>query len=283
MSPTETAILEALATYRFLTTAQLHRLGVAKNQRHIQQALADMAGLKSKVERKPRVPGGPALIHAIDYGRDGSGARIHRYWHLTETGGEHMGVDVPSEPAEFKATHTHRRRIIDLHITVRQWAELHNQEVRFFHTDFWEKPKIQKLQPDAVFQLVDLAQNARLFAAEVYCDNAAQRPARKLNAYLPYLDADLIEKAYRHRHGAVRVLVLFTQPIEVNVRERLLSMRGVDAFADLFFFRTLPRDGWEGDFRDGWHLVDGIVTALFPLSRGTTDQRAVPEPVPPPS
>ncbi len=261
MTPTESAILEALATYRFLTTEQFLRLGVAKNARYIQQVLSDMSGLKSKENSRQRVPDGPALIHGIEYGREGTGARIHRYWHLTAAGGDYMSVTVPAEPADFKATHLHRRRVIDLHIAAREWAHQHDQRMEFFLADFWEKPKIQRLQPDAVFRLVEPSGNARLFAAEVYCDDGAGRPTRKLERYIPYLDTDAIEKKFNHTHGAVFVLALFTEAIEALVRTQLR----LGEFAKFFYFRTLPRTGGMGDFHEGWRHVDGTPVALFPL------------------
>src|SRR3954452_21494209 len=119
MSRLEEAILDVLATYHYLTAEQLLRLGVSKNLRHIRQVLADMSGrVYKKDRRRPLNDNSPPLVDYIDIGRE-FGGRVHLYWHL------------PDETKGFKPTqHLHLRSVVDLHITVMQWAarNLHRVE-----------------------------------------------------------------------------------------------------------------------------------------------------------
>ena len=127
-SSTEGAVLEALATYRFMTAKQLVKAGVSISLPHVRTVLR-------KLQKKR-----PALVAGLDFGAlpiEGKLARMH--WLtpygadvLEEMHGGSVTFDVPKKVRLFRHDYAHRRATVDTLISFRQWAKSAGADVDLF-------------------------------------------------------------------------------------------------------------------------------------------------------
>ena len=118
-TPTEIAVYEALATYRYLTTHQMLKLKVSKSERYLYSALRNLRNRKK------------ATVGALDFGAMPTVGRLPILYYLTEYGAsilEDFGrqwetIKYPKKARLFSRDYFHRIRTIDSHIALQQWAE----------------------------------------------------------------------------------------------------------------------------------------------------------------
>src|SRR4051812_45568051 len=106
MTETEFAVLDGLATYRFLTAKQLHRLGVTKNERHIYDVLHEL-------EKR-------GLIERIKFGFKGAGMAY--VWRLVLPGSRAHAEEARCDPVVVprrlsKNDREHCLGVVDFHIS----------------------------------------------------------------------------------------------------------------------------------------------------------------------
>ena len=108
-SATESAVLEALATYRYMTAEQMVRIGVAKALTHLRTVLR-------KLQKKR-----PALVAGLDFGVLPIEGKLPRMHWLTPYGaevleemhGNGVSIDVPKKVRLFRHDYAHRRATVD--------------------------------------------------------------------------------------------------------------------------------------------------------------------------
>jgi hypothetical protein len=275
LTQTQLAILEALATYRLCTAAQLHAIGVTKHLRHVHTVLGELHPGKCDPPPEERVRRNNLLIGCLHFGNvTGRGSRAD-VWHLTRTGAKRLALErgdpepikVPDRIEPYHSEYEHRRDCIDAHIGLRRFAEANGVQVDFVHTFFgrgderyrtrvtYAKEKREaRLTPDMIFHLTDARGTGRLYAFELYRAVRTELVTEKLLAYLDVLGQEAIEKAFGYGEYAAQVLVAFdTEAGERHVRERLSTRDEFLPFAELFFFKTLEEV--QADFRSGWRRV----------------------------
>ena len=279
LTGTELAILEALATYRFLTADQMMRLGVTKAKRHL------YVTLRTLKQRKP------ALLIELDFGVLPTKGRLSRIYTLTKDGAELVAeahrsdtvVAVSATVRAFPNDYFHRIRSIDFHIALLAWAARTGAHVDFFKSyyDPWQEvggkraPKTRirlrrgHVDPDALFTFTPRDGDPRLCAFEMCRGRRTSYVEKKLDTYLQALDEEAIEKACNYAHG-VRVLLVFdnqdTTSLEL-VGKRVMEQPRFTEFMPAFFTKTI--DEVEHDFVNGWRHLDGEVVPLFETSRET--------------
>ena len=276
-SDLELAILEHLATYRFLTNKQLLTLGVSKSEKHLQMTLRSMAGLHTKprvtragegaVARKPtryrpyRSPAVKVFIFGLDKSKAIRG-RMPYVYALTRQGaellaslrGDETPPYAPAVPSFPRQEYLHRLGIIDCHIAVRTWAQLHSARLDFYHVEFTRsrKPNGRSvtdtrvelkdgsfIKPDSIFQLTTSDERKRLYALEFAAGLETALIESKLDTYRYVLHEGAIRRAFAYEHG-VRVLVVFKHESTLrNVFERLASRSEFRPFSRHFVFKTL--------------------------------------------
>jgi hypothetical protein len=174
----EHAILVCLARYRFLTAPQLLRLGVSPSRRYLYKALQRLYA------RRPRV------LRTIVFGVHIEKGHLPALYYLTPAGSQLLAeaereepVAVPERVHRFTNDYFHRVNTIDCHIAIRQWAQLADSTVDFFHSYFdhsvERRPRThvtlpkRSIIPDAIFRLKGPDRQERLFLLK--CTIGAKR------------------------------------------------------------------------------------------------------------
>jgi hypothetical protein len=276
VNETAVAVLEALVTYRFLTAAQLHRLGISRSQRHVYSTLRTLAPPRQARTAKD-APARRRLppIDYLEFGVLPGIGRLPALYFLTPHGAELLAeaqrqekpAPVPERVRLFRNDYFHRVNCVDFHIALRQDAARFGMRLDFFHVYFDHsaaprgrpEPKTRvalrqgALIPDAIFALTPQDGRQRLYAFEMYNGRETGRVERQLATYLEALDQEAIERAYRYEHGA-RVLCVFDQERGLALaQERLVRRPEFKPFAEYFLWKTL-REAM-ADVLTGWRQV----------------------------
>ncbi len=269
----ETAILDQLATYQFLTALQLITLGVNRDRKRIYTALAEL--------RRRR----PEVVRHLEFGSIPGRGRLADLYALTPHGADVISelyrgsvqVPVHKRVDTFKNDYWHRVWCVDFHIAARAWAASNNQKTDFFYTYYdpgiggGRGKKAQKktriaygknfFEPDAIFQFTDEAGTARLFVYELYVGTRTKRVEDQLRAHLYAMGEDAVETAYEVS-GAARHLVVFDDQSRLDLAcNRLRDHPWFTDANEVFFLST--RDNVKEDFLGAWQRFDGEVVKLF--------------------
>ena len=129
-------VLEALGTYKFLTVPQMVRLEVNTHEQSVQRTLR-------RFKEKKRFT--KLFVDKKDFGFIAGRGNLHSIYYLTDHGAkvlaEYWRVDpstihYPKREPDFGRDYFHRRYTVDVHISLRQWADVAGAEVKFVHTYF---------------------------------------------------------------------------------------------------------------------------------------------------
>jgi hypothetical protein len=271
-------IMEALSIYRFLSVDQMVRLGIgaktniykAINHNLLPQEFVDASLIGSERDETNSQLAKP----------------LPRMFFLTRTGADAYeratslppgSIQYPHRPAFNANTQLHRLRLIDCHITIKEWADKNIHIIDFFHldystdvgTDFDTKsplpPRLTKLlttqgkplQPDAIFQLTDPRDmTSRLYIFELYIGrkNATNYFVPQLNRHCFAISEDAVKRTFGYEHGE-RVLVVFNDPGAVDITKAAMLRTGAfTEFGEHFFLKSY--DELTADFRTGWKRLD---------------------------
>lgn len=263
ITETQERILTALATYRFLTAAQLRVLGVSDSRRYLYSTL------RTLTQRRP------AVIGELDFGVLPGRGRLSRLYHLTPAGADAVSSITGAAPPPtsvrmrlFNSDYFHRVNCVDFHIALRQWADRHGIVVDFFHTYFDPTNRTVRggfhprtrvvvgdgaIIPDAVFAFTTGDGAQRLCAFEMYNGSRTKYVEKQLAAYLPALKSEAIERTFEYPN-AVRTLVVFDDQEATRLAlARLLPRGDFEAASTQFFFKTLEEV--YPSFSEGWHQL----------------------------
>jgi hypothetical protein len=272
VTPTAQAILEAVATYRFLTAGQLLRLGVTSERTHLYDTLRTLKH-------------GRGALQELAFGAIPGVGRLASFYMLTPRGA--MLLQACSRDAEPPLVHRkpvtarndyfHRVRCVDFHITARRWMEAHDMRLDFFHTYYDPHTAVGKgrsrqrttidlsrgtFTSDAVFAFTDPQGVQRLCTFELYNAHRTKRVVTQLEPYLDAIAEEAVERAYAHEGGAARYLVVFDDPAGLRLAcARLSSLAGFAAERESFYLATC--EAVERDFLRAWQRLDGEQVTLF--------------------
>ncbi len=270
-SSTESAVLEALATYRYMTAEQLVQAGVSISLPHVRTVLR-------KLQRKR-----PAVVAGLNFGALPIEGKLPRMHWLTPYGADvleemHGGgatFDVPKKVRLFKHDYAHRRATVDTLISIRQWANSAGADVDFVHTYYDPRQKQSgKLAPrtrvlweggwldaDAILHFTMPGGTGRLCALEVCRGRRTKEVEQKLETYLQAVSQAAIETAFAAEHE-VRALFVFSeeQALEL-VKKRVNAHPYFEEFQTVFFVKTL--DEVADDFLNNWQHFNGRRVPLF--------------------
>lgn len=261
LKPTELAVLDRLADFRFLTADQLMHLGVSKSKRHLYATLKAMA-----TRQKP-------LVAKLDFGVAPTLGRLALIYHLTARGAELLGdagrdpdtIRVPKRVRLFAKEYFHRIACVEFHIAVAGWLACHGGALDHYvsYYEHGSKGSTGRFTPattvtwpggqltaDALFLFRGPDGAARLCAFELHRGRDAMRLMRQFEAYVAGIRHEAIETAWNYSE-AVRVLLVFEEAKTlVRFVERASGVPLEADTAGRFFLNTLERV--RADFRLGW-------------------------------
>lgn len=246
LTPTQEAVLAALATYRFLSVKQMIRGGVCANKQHLYKVLETLQSVRrtgGKKERRARE------IGHLDFGVVPGVGRLDSLYYLTETGAQLLqdaqpdrtDIHVPVRVTRFRKEYFHRVGFVDIHMAMRQWTYTAGQEVRWFRSyfDYTRKRGPEgsvrhtavrsgnlRLVPDGVFQLQDRAGKRRLFALEFARGKETWHVEDQIRQYCQALTDEVLETNFTpEENQLVRVLFVFDDARGMElVQERVCQL-----------------------------------------------------------
>lgn len=270
INDTQLAILEALARFQYMTTAQMMDWGVTRNKRHLYAVLQDMVGKTSSPVKK------------MNYGAIASVGRLHAIYHLSRKGADILqtaGTEViqyPSKPVMFTRDYFHRIGCIDIQIKVALWANENSAEV-IRHDTYYEHtgrsirghpaPKTTirwgdgQLTPDAVTEIKGHDGTSRLCAIEFHRGRDMLRLDKQVLQYQKAIETATLENAYDYP-AAARVLLIYSDATALETSQKRLQKLSLPApIAQRFFLKSL--DGFKQSFLHDWQMISGVKTLLF--------------------
>jgi len=276
LTETEERIIEAIATFRFLTPKQMTRVGVTKNKRHLYNTLAGL--------RKPA----RKLVWMFDYGTAIGLGRLPTVYVLTPFGAALLANEIrrdgeiipvhKKKPRKVNSQYLHRLYCVDFHIAFWLWAREAGAAIDFFHAyyDPWVReggsgsrvPQThmrlkngQTFIPDAVlsFTMPDGVQRVCLF--EMWRGRPTYVSTERNLMITKAIEERVIERTFNYDHEP-RILSVFDNARGMElVQERLAGMAAFTPFSPLFFDKTCEEV--EATFVEGWHQLNGIKVPLF--------------------
>jgi hypothetical protein len=271
LTPTEFGILDGLRVYRFLTVAQMEKLGIGKQKGQITHVLPDMVR-SHKPSIGKIVPGTLPKL-----------GRLPNVYYLTEHGAatiadantlDHDKVKYPKRVTMTSVHFWHRAHAIDCHIAVRKWAEKNNNRLDYYH-DYFEytgsnrsktaspQRSVNRVEysggsiiPDAIFQLTDDANRSRFCALELYNQNRPQRTFEKMLEYCHAISEKALTQAFNYPHMPRILMVFDLDAALITHLARAREHASLKGFHKFFYFKVLQ--DMEANFLTGWQRLDGL-------------------------
>ena len=276
----QTNILSELAKFKFLTTSQLHRLGVGKDIPYIRR----LAGEMSEGDKT-------ALLGKMVFGVHPKLGRIENVYYLTKRGAEFCTDDLRLEPEAvkhpigkstlFEKDYFHRKSTIDFQIHLSKWTETKGFTVDFFDTYFDKigsnrrdgtsesKTKValeedKYLMTDGIFQ-VSTPSNKFLFLFELYNGRDTLRVLNQLKKHVKAIELGTPSQKYSFPKGHRVVAVFEFETAKKAVIDRVRQDDYFSNMAKRFLFKSAEELG-KLPFGEQWGLLSGEQTPFLPIT-----------------
>lgn len=271
--------LIALATYQYLNTLQMARLGVGKTAKQIRDHTL------KRLERAH-------LIKAQDFGAIAGKGRLHKIYYLNHKAISIVANLIQCTPEEitypkygirYTNDYFHRSNFIDYHIALRQWVEKQgNAELEFFNS-YYTKYKNRgskthsinqlrfrrndtlpynhplTIEPDGIFKLHKDDQSF-LCAVEHHRKADSQYITQQLDRHMTAIDQNLLAERFDQEQPNLVLSVHENISSFRSVQKRLLELPDFEPFVPYFHF-TL-HENLITDFTN-WVTADNQKSILF--------------------
>lgn len=274
-TPLEISVLEALATYRYLTVDQILRLGVSSSRRYLYDVL--------RSHRQRTRP----LIGCLKFGTYPKQGTLPYLYYVTQQGANALLELGWPEPAihyqrrviAFHHDYHHRVACVDIHLTFNEWVHRTGGNITRYETYFdrtrktgkglqqqttisWppaERWKAGKLTADALAEFSLDGSTSRLCAIEYHRGRQAGRLVQQCLVYVDAMKAGAIEQRFNRPAGVV-VLILFEEKDTLARFQQSAAQTLPERAHNRFRLKVL--DG--SPFELGWQHIDRTqpITAL---------------------
>jgi hypothetical protein len=267
--------LRALATYQFLTPAQLVTAGISKN-------IVSLRNNTLNPLAKQRHP----LIEFLDLGPIPGGGRYPKIFFLTKKGAsllaDHLRVDLkeicfPRSRVQFRWEALHRLAFIDFHVHFRKWAEQNGVDVEFLDAYFEPdttgikrrgKPpsKIQMyiglnmFEPDGML-LFHKDGKSRLCSLEIHHTTSTKDIVRQLGVHVTAIATGIPSQKYQYDKANFVLSVHSKRSTMEKTRSKLMELDNFSQFLPLFHFNLM--DNIRNNFATGWTQANGKPSPIF--------------------
>lgn len=276
MKESQINLLEKLAQYKYLTTSQMHRLGILKHKQGIYQILRELkTRSKSPIDFK-------------NFGLAPGVGKLESFYFLTKPGVNFLIEDLGFENeikapigngSLFARDYFHRKYTIDFHIAFNQFLEEINGEIKFLDYYFDKignnrtkgnlraKNKIDLnaegsyIIPDIVTQF-KARESDFLFLFEQHNGKDTKKLIKQLYNHLLVLEQGSASTKYNFEKNN-RVVVIFEfESIKKATMKRLSELETFKPFNKFFIFKT-NEELENNDFLNGWSLINGEKTTFI--------------------
>lgn len=272
---TQGKILEALATYQFLTISQMIQLGIMKDRSNLNKQL--------KALSKPK----KALIQSAAFGTIPSIGRLESIHSLTKYGKvfleEELGfledIKYPKGAGRpYDQDYFHRKYTIDFQITLQQWIEKLSYQLIFFDRYFDKvgNNRIDKnlraktkvvldeesfLIPDAIFMLELDNGNQELYCFEMYNGRNVKRTITQLNKHVKLFEKGALSEQFHFPYLHTVVCVFENESLMKSVIHHMKKDNYFLHMRAYFLMKTREQINVETLFSD-WLTGDGLLKNL---------------------
>lgn len=268
LNDAQVKVIKHLAVYKFLTTSQLVKLGVASDRTNVHKHIVGLRDRKN-----------PFIMCATAKVIPGAG-RLEAVYYLANMGVEAAkSLELPEVkfPVSKQISHTqdylHRKAVIDCEIALRETGIKIDFFDRYFDTignnrvasNLTSKTKIEytngTLNADAIFMLdVTQLETKYLYCLEIHNGKDTKRALEQMAAYVTALEIKAPSKKYGFERGC-RVLWVFEHEGTMNAtRERAMQDTNIARAEKLFLCKLTAETN---DMFFNWKNLSGDTLALF--------------------
>ncbi len=261
-------IIKHLAVYKFLTTSQLVRLGVASDRTNVHKHIVGLRDRKN-----------PFIMCATAKVIPGAG-RLEAVYYLANYGVEaakSLELQEIKFPVNKQISHTqdylHRKTVVDCEITIRETGIKIDFFDRYFDTignnrvgsNLTSKTKIEfpsgTLNADAIF-LLDVTQleTKFLYCLEIHNGKDTKRALEQMHAYIAALEIKAPSRKYGFERGCRVLWVFENEGCMKAVQERAMQDESISR-AEKLFLCKLQSDP-QNIFFD-WQTLKGEKVNMF--------------------
>jgi hypothetical protein len=259
-------VMEHLQTYRYLTAAQMVRLGVANQRENIYKILN-----RFKTEQRP-------LVQSINFGVLPNYGKLSSVHCLTRYGAaalaemkrlEIEAIPYPKNAKHFRQDYFHRINTIDFHIELRRWAKKAGIRVPFFDTYFEATGSARKgnlelktkvdlekgaLVPDANFLIELPNREKRLYTLEIHNGRQTKRTIKQLERHIEAIEQGSLSAKYKIKRACRVVSIYDSVQGLAAAHSRIQKMPRFQKRNGWFLLKTL--DQVKSEFFPRWHSID---------------------------
>ena len=276
MKESQIKLLEKLAQYKYLTTSQMHRLGILKHKQGLYQILRELKdSSKSKIDFK-------------NFGIAPGIGKLESFYFLTKHGIDFLINDLEYEDeikapignsSLFARDYFHRKYTVDFYIYLDSFLNENNGHIDFLDYYFDKvgnnrvngnlraKNKIDLnaegsyIIPDIVTQF-KARDNDFLFLFEQHNGKDTKKLIKQLYNHLLVLEQGSASTKYKF-HKSNRVVVVFEfESIKKATMKRLSELETFKPFNKFFIFKT-NKELENNDFLNNWSLINGEKTTFI--------------------
>ncbi|QOY51975.1 replication-relaxation family protein [Candidatus Sulfurimonas baltica] len=263
--------MKHIATYKFLTSSQLVKLGLNKHRGDVTNNLKQLTD-----QKRP-------LIDKITFPVDPEKGKLESIYYLTSRGVKFLIEDLDYPEDQIKATKSkptstqtyfHRKSTIDFHICLREWLNCNDGSVVFLNYDFDKvgnnrsKDRIQHLKainsleldngvsfiPDAITKF-KVAERDYLFLFEQHNGKSSKRLIEQLCLHAIAISEGIASQKYNFERSNRVVVVCEFETLKNIVTYKMKQMKIFDNLHNFFIFKT--NDEMKNYFFSDWSLISG--------------------------
>jgi len=282
LTDSDTKALTALATYQYLNTLQLERLGVGKTAKQIRDyTLKHLESVN------------PALVKSQDFGVIAGKGRLHKIYFLTPKAVDLVAdllrcapeeIVYPKYGVRYANDYFHRSLFVDFHIALRTWIDpQENAELEFFQS-YYTKHKNQgsktcsinqlrfkpsdslpynhplTIEPDGIFRFKNNSGKPFLCALEIHRKHDSKYITQQLDRHITAIDQQLFSERFQQDTPNLVLSVHESLSSFKSVQKRLLELPDFERFVPFFHFALT--ENLQGNFGN-WVTADGKKSKLF--------------------
>ena len=275
LSPTQEKVLKALATYKFLTTWQLLRLGIMTERANLNKQISEL-----RIWRNP-------LLGSVAFGVHPKLWKLESVHHLTHHGAgiikDYLDINHPirfpkTNAVLFQQDYFHRIHTVDVHISLQERAFQNSNSVEMlFFLPYFDKVSSGKNHGYRSESYIPLSENdyliadalcmlqtstrKELYAVELYNGNDTKRVHQSLLHHLKALSVGQPSKMFGLDYGS-RVLCIFELEVYKQMAmKRLFLDKNFAEAKSHFLFKSLEEV--KQNVFEGWWLFDVNKVNLF--------------------
>lgn len=277
LSETQVAIIELLATYGYLTSSQVVKMGLYKRREYLTKSLKPLTDMK-----KPLI---------LKYNFNPIDGKLESFYYLTKHGKKFLMDELEYSEDQIKVhrglnpiklrDYHHRKSCIDFHIYLNMCLKSNGGNVNFLNYYFDKagnnrstdkKQTVTALNrifidketsfiPD-INTLLEVNEKKYLYLCEQHNGKDTKRLLGQLQTHLIAISKRSANEKYKLKSSHRVVIICEYESVKNSILQRLKNIHGIEPYINSFIFKT--NQELEEDFFNNWSLISGEKTTFLP-------------------